>query len=64
MTFGIISRNVNDALPKVRLDLHFSPQLVLHSGLLQLFLEEHLQSQDEFTLSLSGEVDIAKFTLS
>lgn len=51
-------------LPEVRLDLHLSPQLVLHSRLLQLLLEEHLQGQDELCLSLSGQVDIAKFTFS
>lgn len=60
----IISQNLNDALPEVRLDLHLSPQLVLHPSLLQLLLEEHLQGQDELTLSLSGQVDIAEFTLS
>lgn len=52
---------MNDILPEVRLDFHFSPQLVFHPGLLQLLLEEHLQGQDEFTLLLSGQVNIAKF---
>lgn len=42
------------ALPEVRLDLYFPPQLVLHPSLLQLFLEEHLQGQDEPTLLLPG----------
>lgn len=56
--------NLNDTLPEVRLDLHLSPQLVFHPSLLQLLLEEHLQGQDELTLSLSGQIDIAKFTLS
>lgn len=51
-------------LPEVRLDFYFSPQLVLHPGLLQLLLEEHLEGQDELALPLSGQVDIAKFTLS
>jgi len=48
----------------MRLDLHLSPQLVLHPSLLQLLLEEHLQGQDELSLSLSGQVDIAKLPLS
>lgn len=51
-------------LPEVRLDLHFSPQLVLHPSLLQLLFEEHLQSQDELSLSLPGEVDIPELPLS
>lgn len=48
----------------MRLDLDFSPQLVLNTGLLQLFLEEHLQGQDELTLPLSSQINVAKFTLS
>lgn len=48
----------------MRLDLNFSPQLVLNTSLLQLFLEEHLQGQDELTLPLSSQINIAKFTLS
>lgn len=51
-------------LPEVRLDLHFPPQLVLNAGFLQLFLEEHLQRQDELTLPLSSQVNVAEFTLS
>lgn len=50
--------------PEVRLDLHFSPKLVLHSSLFQLLLEEHFQGQDELTLPLSRQVDITKFALS
>lgn len=60
----IVLQNLKDAVPEVRLDFYFSPQLVFHPSLLQLFLEEHLQGQDELTLPLSGQVDIAKFTLS
>lgn len=41
-------------LPEMRLDLHLSPQLVLHTCFLQLLFEEHLQGQDEFGLALSG----------
>lgn len=48
----------------MRLDLHFSPQLVLHTGLLQLFLKKHLQGQDELSLPLPGQINVAKFTLS
>lgn len=48
----------------MRLDLDFSPQLVLNPGLLQLFLEEHFQRQDELSLSLSSQINVAKFTLS
>lgn len=48
----------------MRLDLDFSPQLVCYTGLLQLFLEEHLQGQDELTLPLPSQINVAKFTLS
>lgn len=56
--------NVQLRLPEMRLDLDFSPQLVLNTGLLQLFLEEHLQGQDKLGLPLSSQINIAKFTLS
>lgn len=46
------------------LDLHFPPELVLHPSLLKLMLEENLKGQDELALTLPGQVDIAKFTLS
>lgn len=55
---------IDHKLPEMRLNLHFSPQLVLHPGLLQLVLEEHLQGQDEFSLPLSCQVDVAKLPLS
>lgn len=48
----------------MRLDLDFSPQLVCYTGLLQLLFEEHLQGQDELTLPLPSQINVAKFTLS
>lgn len=51
-------------LPEVGLDLHFSPELVLDTGLLELILEENLEGQDELALTLPGQVDVAKLTLS
>ena len=50
-------------IPEVRLDFHFTPELVLHTCLLQLLLEKHFQGQDEHGLPFPGQVDIAKFTL-
>ena len=50
-------------LPEVRLDFHFTPELVRHPRHLQLLLEEHFQGQDEHGLTFPGQVDIAKFTL-
>lgn len=50
-------------LPEVGLDLHFSPELVLHTSLLKLILEENLEGQDELALTLPGQVDVAKLTL-
>lgn len=54
---------IRQLLPEVGLDLHFSPELVLHTGLLKLILEENLEGQDELALTLPGQVDVAKFTL-
>lgn len=51
-------------LPEMRLDLHFSPQLMLYSSLFKLLFEEHLQSQDELSLSFSGQVNIPKLSLA
>lgn len=51
-------------LPEVGLDLHFSPELMLDTGLLKLILKEDLEGQDELALTLPGQVDVAKFTLT
>lgn len=47
----------------MRLDLHLSPQLVLHAGLLQLLFKKHLQGKDELGLSLSGQIHASKLAL-
>lgn len=46
------------------LDLDFSPELVLHASLLKLILKENLEGQDELALTLPGQIDVAKLTLS
>lgn len=37
---------------------------MFHPSFFQLLLEKDFQGQDELALPLSGQVDIAKFTLS
>ena len=39
-------------VPEVALDLHLSPQLVLHAGLAQLGLEQHLHRAPPWKLSV------------
>ena len=48
----------------MRLDLDLSPELVLHSCLLELRLEQDLQRHDIFALLFSGQVDVPELSLS
>lgn len=44
----------------MRLNLDLPPQLVLNLCVLQLGLEQHLQSHNKPTAFLTGKIDIAK----
>ena len=48
----------------MRLDLDLSSELVLHIGLHELLLVEHLERHDELRLLLPGEIDMAKLAPS
>lgn len=58
-----VAKNSHSHTPEMRLDLHLSPQLVLHAGFLQLLFKKHLQGQDELCLSLSGQVHASELAL-
>ena len=47
---------------QVTLNLYLSPQLMRDLGLLQLPLVHHFDRNNEFTLLLSSEVDVAELS--
>ena len=52
------------SLPQVCLDLNLPPQLMLHICLLQLRLEQHLESHDELADPLPCQIHSAKLSLT
>lgn len=51
-------------MSEMTLNFNFPPELMFDGGLLQLRLEEHLESHDVFGLLFSGQIHIAKFALA
>lgn len=49
---------------QMRLDFDLSAQLVLHSLLLDLRLEEDLERHNELAFLLSGQIHISKFAFA
>lgn len=54
--------NWSRTLPKMRLYFNFSSQLMFYTTLLKLWFEEHFQCKNKFTLLLTCEVHISKFS--
>lgn len=48
----------------MRLDLHLSPQLMLHACFLQLLFKENLQSQNKLGLTFPGQIHAPKLAFA
>lgn len=53
-----------EGVPHLRLDLDFSPELVLDSVLFELALEDDLESHDEFGFDFACNVHVAESALA